>query len=56
MTKSTVVHGDPKAPAPKSSTQGSTPRFNSDNTSRAKLIRMGQNPKVSCGGGPSTGA
>lgn len=55
MAKSTVVHGSGKAPSPKSSTAGKTPRFTAQNTSRAKLIRMGQTPKVSAGG-PKTPA
>lgn len=50
MAKSTIVHGDAKAPPPKQSTEGHAPSFNEGNTPRAKLIRMGQHPKVSSGG------
>ena len=48
--KATVEHGTTKAPPPKTSTAGKTPRFTGQNTSRAKLIRMGQHPAVSSGG------
>ena len=55
MVKSTVTHGTAKAPSPKSSTSGKTPKFTAQNTSRAKLIRMGMHPTVSAGG-PKTPA
>ena len=50
MPKSKIVHGSAKAPPPKTSTASTKPTFTSQNTSRAKLIRMGRHPEVSSGG------
>ena len=50
MAKSTVEHGDPKAPPPKQSTEGHTPKFTEQNTSLRSLMKMGRHPKMSTGG------
>lgn len=38
-----VEHGTAKAPPPKTSTEGTAPRFSVENTPRHMLLKMGMN-------------